>query len=78
MATISNTEQPHMQQIDLMKLSLPQLQQLRQQLDQVGNKLKHLGAKNNFSEFLGARRFSRFNKHSESGENQISSEQGRS
>lgn len=38
MATISATEQPQMQQIDLMKLSIPQLQQLRQQLDQVKEK----------------------------------------
>jgi hypothetical protein len=35
MATISSSEQPQMQQIDLMKLSLQQLQQLKQQLDQV-------------------------------------------
>lgn len=35
MAAISATEQPQMQQIDLMKLNLQQLQQLKTQLDQV-------------------------------------------
>lgn len=35
MATISNSEQPQMQQIDLMKLNLQQLTQLKNQLDQV-------------------------------------------
>lgn len=39
MATISNTEQPQMQQIDLMKLNLQQLTQLKNQLDQVRIKL---------------------------------------
>lgn len=37
MAAISNTEQPQMQQIDLMKLNLQQLQQLKTQLDQVNS-----------------------------------------
>lgn len=35
MATISSTPAPGMQQIDLSKLSVPQLAQLKQQLDQV-------------------------------------------
>lgn len=35
MTTISNSEQPQMQQIDLMKLNLQQLTQLKNQLDQV-------------------------------------------
>ncbi|KAG5671733.1 hypothetical protein PVAND_001913 [Polypedilum vanderplanki] len=34
MSTISTTEQPQMQQIDLMKLNLQQLTQLKNQLDQ--------------------------------------------
>jgi len=34
MATISHSEQPQMQQIDLMKLNLQQLTQLKNQLDQ--------------------------------------------
>lgn len=34
MSTISATEAPHLQQIDLTKLSLQQLGQLKQQLDQ--------------------------------------------
>lgn len=37
MTTISNSEQPQMQQIDLMKLNLQQLTQLKNQLDQVRN-----------------------------------------
>lgn len=37
MATIAATEQPQMQQIDLMKLNLQQLQQLKSQLDQVSD-----------------------------------------
>lgn len=37
MATISSTEEPGMQQIDLMKLNLQQLTQLKNQLDQVSN-----------------------------------------
>lgn len=40
MASISSTEQPQMQQIDLMKLNLQQLQQLKSQLDQVSLNLK--------------------------------------
>lgn len=35
MAAISSSEQPQMQQIDLMKLNLQQLTQLKNQLDQV-------------------------------------------
>lgn len=35
MASISATEHPEMQQIDLMKLNLQQLTQLKNQLDQV-------------------------------------------
>lgn len=35
MASISASEQPEMQQIDLMKLNLQQLTQLKNQLDQV-------------------------------------------
>lgn len=38
MTTISSSEQPQMQQIDLMKLNLQQLTQLKNQLDQVGMK----------------------------------------
>ncbi|XP_060523826.1 prefoldin subunit 5 [Cylas formicarius] len=34
MAQISATEQPHMKQIDLKQLNIPQLSQLKQQLDQ--------------------------------------------
>lgn len=38
MADISNAEQPHMQQIDLMKLNIQQLNQLKTQLDNVSEK----------------------------------------
>jgi hypothetical protein len=41
MAAISTSEQPHMQQIDLMKLNLQQLTQLKGQLDQVRNKTQN-------------------------------------
>ena len=34
MSQISMTEQPHLQQVDLTQLSLQQLSQLKQQLDQ--------------------------------------------
>jgi hypothetical protein len=37
MASISTVEQPQMQQIDLMKLNLQQLTQLKNQLDQVSH-----------------------------------------
>lgn len=43
MSTISSVEQPQMQQIDLMKLNLQQLTQLKQQLDQVRRKLTSFG-----------------------------------
>jgi hypothetical protein len=42
MADISTVEQPHMQQIDLMKLNIQQLNQLKQQLDNVSQKIDFL------------------------------------
>jgi hypothetical protein len=38
MSQISSEANPGMQQIDLMKLNLPQLTQLKQQLENVGKK----------------------------------------
>jgi hypothetical protein len=43
MTSISTVEQPQMQQIDLMKLNLQQLTQLKQQLDQVRKKSIYFG-----------------------------------
>lgn len=61
MASISNIEQPQMQQIDLMKLNLQQLTQLKNQLDQVrhfckmyffASQINHLTCELNFHDYL--------------------------